>query len=563
MKMSKTLASISLGATMAACTGQLPGSLLFKQVEEAFEVTGDVNTKVDILWVVDDSSSMDVSQKRLREGFSTFATKYMKPTWDIKLAVIPTDAYMSRAEFSSYLTSVIPGSTGISVSSVSAHMAGIGSSFVNPSNYPTLVNTTSGTFPGGIPYGALNPQWGSSYSTLAAGIHDGPIKSLCVELMPYFFGGVTDCGVRDLRAVGSSSAATCINPLAGQDDLSECVNTTQNNTVHSGKTVISTRPPAGTPGDATWVNGLIRDFRINASKGSSGHGSERGIDSVLRFIATNEQDPSLKFFRSDSAKLIVFLSDEDDQSMDMSSAGSVGFNPFSDYRCDQAGLITMNGGTAGITSGAKFCCATSDCRHGKAASALTCASSSVEGQSYTVGICPDPTKLLSVTSARDTMKTYFEGLNSSGDANLSISVITPTTWSGIQSLQSAREATDAALNQIKVWAVNKGSRYIELAGYFDSSPAVLDIASANYTPVLDAIGQKIIEKLSTYQLLRTPSSKNELIVQIIRADGSRETVQYDDFEIQGSKLVLTNETLVLGLGVGEQIYINYQPQGES
>src|SRR5689334_3965525 len=42
-----------------------------------------VNSKVDLLWVIDNSSSMDPSQDRLRDALGQFARTYMKPKWDI------------------------------------------------------------------------------------------------------------------------------------------------------------------------------------------------------------------------------------------------------------------------------------------------------------------------------------------------------------------------------------------------------------------------------------------------------------------------------------------------
>ena len=58
------LASLAGLLAEAGCTGQLPGSFRFAQLEETFSSSQELNTRVDILWVVDNSASMDVSAWR-------------------------------------------------------------------------------------------------------------------------------------------------------------------------------------------------------------------------------------------------------------------------------------------------------------------------------------------------------------------------------------------------------------------------------------------------------------------------------------------------------------------
>jgi len=57
----------------SGCTSQIPGSFRFLQQEQKFASQQKINTKIDLLWVVDNSASMDVSQQKLRDGFSGFA----------------------------------------------------------------------------------------------------------------------------------------------------------------------------------------------------------------------------------------------------------------------------------------------------------------------------------------------------------------------------------------------------------------------------------------------------------------------------------------------------------
>ncbi len=49
--------------------------------------------KMDILWVIDNSRSMEDEQQHLRENFNSFITNFIKKDYDYRIAVITTDAY--------------------------------------------------------------------------------------------------------------------------------------------------------------------------------------------------------------------------------------------------------------------------------------------------------------------------------------------------------------------------------------------------------------------------------------------------------------------------------------
>src|SRR5687767_5197949 len=90
-------------AILVSCTES--GNIRFAQQLEIFDAnqTQDVNTKLDILWVIDNSGSMEDNQQKVRAGLVSFASKYMKPTWDIRSAVITTDVFLSHPSFHTYL----------------------------------------------------------------------------------------------------------------------------------------------------------------------------------------------------------------------------------------------------------------------------------------------------------------------------------------------------------------------------------------------------------------------------------------------------------------------------
>ncbi len=50
-------------------------------------------TKVDLLWVIDNSQSMVDNQRKLAQAFKAFSDKYLKADRDIRIARITTDAY--------------------------------------------------------------------------------------------------------------------------------------------------------------------------------------------------------------------------------------------------------------------------------------------------------------------------------------------------------------------------------------------------------------------------------------------------------------------------------------
>ncbi len=544
-----TLAALSA----ASCTGQVSGSFRFQQQLESFHSEQDVNTKVDLLWVVDNSSSMDVSQQKLRAGFQSFATKYLKPTWDIRVAVISTDTYLANPAFQGYLGTTVTGSVGYQSPYIQSRL----SSFQNPSWNTSLVNLTTGKMDSGIKYKEMIPAWGTSFARLLSGNHDGPITSFCFEGMPYFFLGAANCKVRDDGTQGTGITA-CVNPTGSQSSIEQCVNTVQNDTVHSGKAILATQPPAGTPGDSTWTQQLVRDFMVNASTGSSGHGSERGLSSVLQLLNDNEST-STAFFRAGSVRVLIFVSDEEDQSMQPPASPPSGFQPFSDYACDQAGLIALNGQST-ITGPGGYCCA-SGCQFGS--SGTSCPSKTVDGLTYTVSICPNSAKLIPVSTVKSTLDTFFRNLDqsgSTGDPGYFVASIVPTTAQAIQDLQADRTTSDFAVGTLRTVAVDRGDRYIQLGTLASPDSLALDISAQDYSPILDSIGQKIIQKRATFLLNFAPTGTDDMIVSIRHITGADTVVPSAAIAISGKILRITDLDLVLNFSSTDQIVINYQPK---
>jgi hypothetical protein len=82
--------------------------------KQSFSLTSDgqsfkqsssrINNKVDILWVVDNSSSMVPSQQNILKNFSAFMTNFVSKGLDFQMAVTTTDAYLAGPQFNNDLS---------------------------------------------------------------------------------------------------------------------------------------------------------------------------------------------------------------------------------------------------------------------------------------------------------------------------------------------------------------------------------------------------------------------------------------------------------------------------
>jgi hypothetical protein len=527
-------------AVASGCTGQLPNSFRFKQAEENFDSTQDVNTKLDMLWVIDNSASMDVSQKRLREGFRSFATKYMKPSWDIRVAVITTDTYLAHSSFSGYLGATFSGTTGYKSNYISKlsqtlygnPVAGRTTDFVNPSWAPGLVTLTAGAnygkFPAGVTVNQNWPHLGPNWAKLVPGTHDGPVPNLCYEGNGYFFLGTGNCRIRDDQT-GNTGVSHCVNPGPGEDSVTQCINTSMNNTVHSGKSIISTMPPAGVSANGAWTDNLVNDFIVNLSVGANGNGSERGLSSVTQFLSDNEASSSTtKFFRPNSLRMVVFVSDEEDQSVTTPFPVPSNFTPNAYY----------SGG---------------------------CAPKTVDGYTYTIGSCPNPSKLIPVSDIKTKMDTFFKGLDATTEnpdpsPNYLVVSIVALTGQTLQTLHAERNAADMATFGSSSVSCDRADRYIALGTQVGNGSLAMDIGSSDYTALLDSIGQAIVSKKSTFNLNRAPTGSEDLIFLIKHEDGSVTSVRPDQYTIEGKLVTITDYNLVLSFSATDQISISYQPK---
>ena len=545
------LLTVALGTS--SCTQQLANSFRLLEQNQSFAVENQLNTKVDLLWVVDNSSSMGVEQDRLRQGFAGFANKYLLPTLDIQVAVITTDTYLANAAFTSYLTTPIANTTGV----VSPYIHSLGANFVNPSNNPTLVNTGTGAFTNGVRPVDLVPSWTTNYALLQPGIHDGPLEGLCFEGMSWFFYDSSDCSVRDTSIVYTGTT-DCLNPTGSNTADDMCINTVENNTMRSGIAIIKTKPPSPLTGAAltNWQNQLIANFQVNASTGVDGMGSERGLGSVLEVLNDNEVTASA-FFRKGSIRGIIFVSDEDDQTQPITTGSNVG--PWDNYMCDQSSLVALNSVAEIEGPTRNFCCTGGSCTYG--ANGTSCPAKNIDGTDWTVSICPEASALMPVATVKTQLDTFFETLDgTTSTPNYFIATITPLSMDSITTLQALHNTDDANAGYPQNQAVDRGDRYLDLGNLVGNGSLSLDISATDYSPLLDQIGQEIAQQLGTFQLARIPTDQEDMTITVTHADGSTTSITSADYTISGNSVIITDTNLVLSFVATDSLSINYEPK---
>jgi hypothetical protein len=91
-----TLAGL-LGLGLLAACGEKDSSFSLLQDSNTFYQNGtNLNSKMDMLWIIDNSGSMDSSQKNLKDNFKSFIADFITKGYDFRIAVIDTGAWQSQ-----------------------------------------------------------------------------------------------------------------------------------------------------------------------------------------------------------------------------------------------------------------------------------------------------------------------------------------------------------------------------------------------------------------------------------------------------------------------------------
>lgn len=100
--------AINLSLTLATAllfTGCGGGSTTYSLLSEGqtFQQNSAMQTtKIDVLWVVDNSGSMATSQQNLANNFPSFISKFTEKAYDFQMGVVTTDAYLALPVFTPY-----------------------------------------------------------------------------------------------------------------------------------------------------------------------------------------------------------------------------------------------------------------------------------------------------------------------------------------------------------------------------------------------------------------------------------------------------------------------------
>jgi hypothetical protein len=560
-----------LAFLLTSCTQQLPGEFMLSQQQESFRATTTINTKLDILWVIDNSGSMEPIQTKVRAGMQQFAQQYMNPAWDIHVAAITTDTYLADSSFwagpsnqLSYLTSVRSGTTSYTMPYLNGSSNNYGGTVVparskhyydstswvtaiqfplfnlfepNPYSPSTITSNSGGTekfLAGGLRIIDTKPQLGPNWAKLLPGNHDGPQLSMCWdddESSPQFIYGVTACFHRDDPSDSQYhiGIANCVSPASGETGPSQCVNTFANNSAHTGLPIISTTPPIGTPGDQNWINQLVGEFQVNLTPSTVGNGGERAFQSVLQFLNDNESDPNLRFFRADSLRVIVFVGDEDDQSQ-FSDPNQYTFGTGTSIgQGTKAHFISEN-------ASAPFICK----------KLFTAPNAGYYYPTGDSGSCVDPTWLIPINTVKQDFDNFFhslDGTEGSLSANYFVAAITTMNTAGLGAQGFGYIA----------------QRYPALVSAVGNGSLTLDITQSDYSPLLGQVGQGILVNKGQFQLARAPNSQEQVSVAVVHADGSATVVTSNQFTVSGSVLMITDLSVVESFSSTDQLSVNYQP----
>lgn len=89
-----------IGLLTSGCSSGGGSSYSILPTAQSFtQSVGTVNDKTDVLWVIDNSRSMDPLQNNLTSNFSSFINAFVSKGYDFQMAVTTTDAYLAGPNF--------------------------------------------------------------------------------------------------------------------------------------------------------------------------------------------------------------------------------------------------------------------------------------------------------------------------------------------------------------------------------------------------------------------------------------------------------------------------------
>ncbi len=243
-----------LGCNRPPSISTLPSLDSFQQQENRI-----ITAKMDILWVIDNSESMEDNQQHLRENFNSFITDFIKKGYDYRIAVTTTDAYYTDPQTESIL---------YNLEEITPYMD----------------------------YIAINRNEDPSY--LTSKFVDGDLIKNCKQLLS----SNNNNSTIDCRQVSEEHILSGYHLIDSSDDTIDfkLYDDPLNNTVYE-------------IGHADYIPNNVKNiFAINSNVGITGVPYESGLNSIQTALNT-PANKEFNFPRPDAHLAIIVVSDEEDQ----------------------------------------------------------------------------------------------------------------------------------------------------------------------------------------------------------------------------------------------------------
>lgn len=154
-----------LTVLVAGCSSRNMSFDLLQTSQGFQQSSAQINNKIDMLWVVDNSGSMDPLQQNLVSNFNQFIVNFQAKGFDYKMAVTTTDAYLAAVNYQNnialakvrdgagmthsgyfYITSLIPDIVKNFVLNATQGSQGSGDERAFQSLFETLNSSLNGDF---------------------------------------------------------------------------------------------------------------------------------------------------------------------------------------------------------------------------------------------------------------------------------------------------------------------------------------------------------------------------------------------------------------------------------
>jgi len=162
----KSISALSL--VLSACTGSSPSFSILAQ-NQSFQQASNTfaQNQIDILWVVDNSGSMQTSQANLASNFSAFISKFQTLGLDYHMAVTTTDAYLAGSYFNNQYSNYSPTAAQFKDGFVGTYGQGVSGVKVM-----TSANTTSTIFQQNLSTGTTGSGDERAFSSFVQALSD-------------------------------------------------------------------------------------------------------------------------------------------------------------------------------------------------------------------------------------------------------------------------------------------------------------------------------------------------------------------------------------------------------